>query len=122
MKFLVLDDDNNVKTIENTSDNNILTVLIEPVIFEGEAVPIGLYRLSFDANLPVDYNFEVLGVVSSEAYVVGARQLPPIVYRVEKQQGNFNLYFEVLFYNSSNNVLTGDLIFESRLLIKKINS
>ena len=109
-------------TYQPTIPDNIIAVDITPETLLNETIPSGWYRWGFDVKLPVNYDFEILGVVSADAFI-GGRQTPPIVYQIEKNASpvdGYNVYVGVLFFNSTSGALTGDLTFEAKLLIKKV--
>lgn len=124
--------DNNLQTTNKTivgainelARNSIITVNITPRDFGTITMPAGWSSLGFNVELPVDYNFEVLGVVSSSAYFSdeNGRLFPTNVFRIEKTTNNeYNIFCDVMFYNNQNEALTGNLIFEAKLLIRKAN-
>lgn len=108
----------------NTEDidelkESIITADITPRTFASETLQVGWTMFSFIIELPVDYDFEILGVVSSSAAFTNqnGQAFPTNVYRIEKTT---NIQIWVMFYNYSSEALTGDLVFNAKLLIRKV--
>ena len=110
---------NEIKESVITAD--IITVDITPRTLIDTTLPSGLTSFNVMVVLPVDYNFEILGVVSAKAKFEGSTTtLPLLVSLVNKinYQG-YNIDATLLCFNTTSQS-TGDLTINIKLLIRKV--
>lgn len=125
--------DNNLQTTDKTIVGainelasstfiDVITANITPRTLTDTTLPVGLTSFNVRAVLPVDYNFEILGVVSAKAKFEGSTStLPLLISEVVKinYQG-YNIEATSLCFNNTSSQLTGNLIINIKLLIRKV--
>lgn len=120
--------DNNLLTTDKTIvgaineiKESVITVDITPRTFENETLNSGTNLFINRFNLPVNYSFEILGVVSTRARMQDDdRPLPMAITLINKEnyQG-YNIYIQSLIFNNSTSI-TDNLTINIKLLIRKV--
>lgn len=109
----------------NEIKESVITADITPRVFENITMSSGWVDMNFNVELPVDYDFEILGIVNSKAYFLdeNGRKFPTNVYGVKKINTNdYNVNVNVMFYSPASESVIGNLKFELKLLIRKVNN
>lgn len=110
----------NTDDIDELKEERIVAVDITPRTFENETLNSGTNMFINHFDLPVDYNFEILGVVSTIAKMQDDdRYLPMAITRIEKENYIHNIYLQSLIFNDSTPI-TGNLTINIKLLIRKV--
>lgn len=110
-----------INELANSKTSDILTVDITPRTFENETLNSGTNEFINRFKLPVNYNFEILGVVSTRARMQDDdRPLPMAITLINKETyQDYNIYIQSLIFNNSTSI-TGNLTINIKLLIRKV--
>lgn len=111
----------NTNDIDELKESVITAVDITPRTFENETLNSGTNVFINRFNLPVNYNFEILGVVSTRARMQDDdRPLPMVITLINKETyQDYNIYIQSLIFNNSTSI-TDNLTINIKLLIRKI--